>query len=227
MLKSLISRNLRFMQSRNFCSKRSKSNLDCDTQHLGNIASKYQRFRDEDSEVILDVLEERQKYARQLEEIESPDPFQGLNLERGRTGVFEIVDLVEALKRENADNIFVATVPDEYNYVDYICVVNGRSLKHMMAIAQFIRRVFKQKRTNDDIVPKLEGADSKDWLALDLGNIALHIFSKEAREKYDLESLWSVGTEYDPQTHTNDPYTEILESHSIFLKDLQPVDMKT
>ena len=30
-----------------------------------------------------------------------------------------------------------------------------------------------------------------------LGNIALHIFSKSAREKYDLEVLWTMGEEYD------------------------------
>ena len=39
-----------------------------------------------------------------------------------------------------------------------------------------------------------------DWVAMDLGNIALHLFTEETREKYDLESLWSVGSEFDTKT---------------------------
>ncbi|KAK5646757.1 hypothetical protein RI129_005221 [Pyrocoelia pectoralis] len=221
MFRLLRFKNLRFICNRNVSNK--NSNVS-DNQNLGNIASKYQVFRDEDSETILDVVEERQKYARQLEEIDIRDPFEGLNLKRGKTGVFEIEDLVNALKRENADSVFVATVSPQYNYVDYICVVNGRSHKHMIAIAQFIRRLFKQKRHTDDIIPKIEGESSNDWLAIDLGNIALHIFSKEARERYDLDSLWSVGPDYDKENQKKDPFTEILENHSFFLQDLQPAD---
>lgn len=73
------------------------------------------------------------------------------------------------LRRENSENIFVAKVPENIKYVDFICVVTGKSQKHMKAIAQFVRRVFKHKRHKSDIVPRLEGENSKDWMALDLG----------------------------------------------------------
>ncbi|KAF5305704.1 hypothetical protein FQA39_LY09193, partial [Lamprigera yunnana] len=162
-------------------------------------ASKYQVFRDEDSEVILDVIEERQKYNGTLEdnEFERRHIFHGLNLERGKTGVYDIQDLVSVLKCENANDIFVASVPPEINYVNHICIASARSHKHMSAVMQFVRKVYKQKRHKGDEIPKLEGKGSKDWLALDLGNIALHIFSREARILYDLDSLWSLGPEFD------------------------------
>lgn len=40
------------------------------------------------------------------------------------------------------------------------------------------------------------------------GNIVLHIFYGEAREYYDIESLWTLGPECDPkcQTSSIDPY---------------------
>lgn len=41
---------------------------------------------------------------------------------------------------------------------------------------------------------------SKDWRLIDLGNINLHIFLSEAREFYDIETLWSVGREFDDKT---------------------------
>lgn len=51
---------------------------------LGEMASKYTVFREEESETILDIHEERLKYAELLEEAEitQVDPFEGINLER-------------------------------------------------------------------------------------------------------------------------------------------------
>lgn len=54
-----------------------------DQTSLGDMGSKYQVFKDQDAEVILDVYEERLKYSSLLEEEEDHyvDPFEGLNLE--------------------------------------------------------------------------------------------------------------------------------------------------
>lgn len=50
---------------------------------LGGIGSKYQVFRDQDSEIILDVYEERLKYQEGIrEEIQQKDIFEDINLER-------------------------------------------------------------------------------------------------------------------------------------------------
>lgn len=90
-------------------------------------------------------------------------------------------------------------------------------------MAQFVRKMFKLKRRPGDVIPKIEGENSPDWLALDLGNIALHIFSSEARKLYDLESLWSLGCEFDPEFNKpNDALVELYEKNSIYLGDLTP-----
>ncbi len=89
----------------------------------------------------------------------------------GVTGVFEIEDLVDVLRRENAEDIFVCTVPKELKYVDYMCVVTGRSQRHRIALAQLVRKLFKIKRHSDDVLPKIEGEQSKTWMAIDLGSI--------------------------------------------------------
>lgn len=111
----------------------------------------------------------------------------------GKTGVFDIEDLVEVLKRDNAENIFVCTVPNHLKYVDYMVVITARSFRHMKAIAEFVRKMYKMKRGKKDLIPKIEGKNSEEWMALDLGNIALHIFSAKTRKQYDVEMLWSVG----------------------------------
>lgn len=43
----------------------------------------------------------------------------------GLAGVFEIEDLVDVLKKDNASDIFVCSVPKEIKYVDYMCICTG------------------------------------------------------------------------------------------------------
>lgn len=57
------------------------------------------------------------------------------------------------------------------------------------------------------------------------GNIALHIFSRSARSVYDLESLWSLGSQYDlAYNKPDDPTVTLLQQHSVYLGDLQPAE---
>lgn len=89
-MNSLISRRI-FVKCRNYISVLSQRTL-CDNKDnknkkndklddvLGAIASKYQVFRDEDSSTILDINEERFKYAQFIETHEELDTFAGINL---------------------------------------------------------------------------------------------------------------------------------------------------
>ncbi|XP_058837937.1 uncharacterized protein LOC131693809 [Topomyia yanbarensis] len=202
----------------------------------GAIANKYQVFRDVDATVILDVEEERQRDQQTSLNFDTEDfgkgaepssLFSEINLERGKTGVYDIDDLVTVLRMNNAENLFVCIVPSEIKYVDYICVVTGMSFRHMRGIAEFVRKIFKMKRTQRDVIPKIEGENSREWMALDLGNIALHIFSETAREQYDLESLWAVGAKYDRECNKpQEPLVELFERHSVYLNDLKPLKNK-
>lgn len=87
--------------------------------------------------------------------------------------MYEIEDLVELLQRENSKDIFVATVPEDIHYVQYICVVSARSKRHILALAEFIRKVYKKKCFKSDHIPRIEGKDSDEWVALDLGKFSV------------------------------------------------------
>lgn len=102
----------------------------------------------------------------------------------GKTGVYDIEDLVDLLRKENAIDLCVIRIPKEFSYVDYMCIITGSSFRHMSGIASFVRKVYKLKRNPKDHIPKIEGKECKNWMAMDLGNIALHIFSKQTREHY-------------------------------------------
>lgn len=211
------------------------------------VGSRYEKYTEENAPIILDVEEERERikqgYTTEIPQSSTGlDLFEGMNLNRklnskygllrfvikidfvigGVRGVFEIEDLVEVLRRDNVDDIFVCKVPEQLKYVDYLCVITGRSTRHMKAIIEFVLKLYKLKCSEKDRMPRVEGKSSSEWIALDLGNIALHVFSEEARVKYDLETLWSVGPEFDSEMNKpSDPLLEMFE-RSMFLSDLTP-----
>ncbi|EDV50155.1 uncharacterized protein LOC6545691 [Drosophila erecta] len=178
---------------------------------VAGVQDKYKIFRDEEATEIFDVEEARHQEQELPEQELEPDHYYGLNLKRGVRGVFDVEDLVELLRKENVDDIFVCYVPENLKYVDHLVVCSGRSYRHMLTTAEFVRRMFKIKRTKGDILPRIEGDKSRDWMAMDLGNIALHIFSPSAREEYDLESLWAIGSEFDRESQkAHNPYGDMF-----------------
>ncbi|XP_066263772.1 uncharacterized protein [Branchiostoma lanceolatum] len=115
-------------------------------------------------------------------------------------GVLSIDDLVEELRGENAKDICVIKVPLSLKYVDFLVIVSGSSTRHLKSMAQYIISLHKARKDAKDKFVTVEGADCDDWMAIDLGNIALHMMLPETREKYELEKLWTLGSEYDDQT---------------------------
>lgn len=183
-----------------------------------SVIDKYKVFKDDDQSVILDVDEERQlRESSSLFPKEEPlqptfDQFSGINLKRGETGVFDIVNLVDVLREENCQDLCVIRVPPDLKYVDFMVTVTGNSPRHMLATAEFVRKLYKKKRRQNDLLPRIEGKDSHEWIALDLGNIALHIFNSATRKHYDLETLWSVGYHYDDKANApEDPVLAMLD----------------
>lgn len=130
--------------------------------------------------------------------------------------MLDIEELVQVLRREHAHDIFVAKIPVEYRYAEHIVVVTGRSSRHLLGIADFVRQVYKYKVNGAGKIPSIEGGKSSEWVALDLGNIVLHIFSRHKRLEYDLESLWSVGAKYDHQANKQDePVIQTLTNYGV------------
>ena len=147
---------------------------------------------------------------------------------RGVTGVFDIEDLVDALRSEQLLDLMVIKVPAKASYCDFLVLATARSVRHLSSVIEFIRKLYKLKKHDSD--PQLSytiGEKLKsNWQVLDFGHIVLHVFLPGVREQYDLETLWSCGPEFDDKTvrPVYDPVTDILEKHVKFMEGLQPLE---
>jgi ribosome-associated protein len=74
---------------------------------------------------------------------------------------------------------------------DALVVISGRSDRQVRAIAEEVERLVDLAL---DVKPvHVEGWDSGEWIALDYGDVIVHVFDEVAREYYDLEHLWSAA----------------------------------
>ncbi|ELU10894.1 hypothetical protein CAPTEDRAFT_114022, partial [Capitella teleta] len=143
------------------------------------------------------------------------------NLLGGKTGAFDIEDLVTLLRHENAMDLCVIECPQESVYVNFMVIVTGKSTRHLKAMASTVQWMFKQRmRKGDRQHVKIEGAKTSDWMAMDLGNIALHLFLEETREMYDLETLWTVGPEHDEKCQEQNSEQEYIAENFFFESDV-------
>ena len=90
---------------------------------------------------------------------------------------------------KKAEDVIVMKLGEVSTISDYFMICTGTSHPHLGAIAEWIRR---KTREELDVRPlAIDGEKESDWVVIDFGSVMIHIFSREAREKYNLESLWA------------------------------------
>jgi ribosome-associated protein len=74
---------------------------------------------------------------------------------------------------------------------DALVVTSGRNDRQVRALAEEIERLVDLAL---DVKPiHVEGLTQGEWVALDYGDVIVHVFDETAREYYDLEHLWSAA----------------------------------
>jgi ribosome-associated protein len=79
---------------------------------------------------------------------------------------------------------------------DALVVASGRSDRQVRAIAEEVERLVEIAL---DLKPlRVEGFTGAEWIALDYGDVIVHVFDEAAREYYDLEHLWNAAPAFRP-----------------------------
>ncbi len=95
--------------------------------------------------------------------------------------------ICSCLEDKKAENITIINNPTDNVVAHYMILANGRSVKNIRAIAEYISLEIKHK-TNFRV--NIEGFTASKWVVIDVGPILVHIFHPEARQHYNIEELW-------------------------------------
>jgi ribosome-associated protein len=74
---------------------------------------------------------------------------------------------------------------------DALVVTSGRNDRQVRAIAEEVERLVEVALHVQPI--RVEGLLEAQWVALDYGDVIVHVFDETTREYYDLEHLWSAA----------------------------------
>jgi ribosome-associated protein len=76
----------------------------------------------------------------------------------------------------------------ENTVCDYFIICSGNSNTQVNAITGSIQKVVSKELK--DKPWHIEGQNNAEWVLMDYVNVVVHVFQKQIREFYDIESLW-------------------------------------
>lgn len=89
---------------------------------------------------------------------------------------------------KKADDIVLLDLRGISSFTDFFVICSGSSEPQIKAISSSVRQYARegagQKLFRED------GFPATQWIAVDFGEVIVHIFHDERRAFYDLESLW-------------------------------------
>ena len=95
--------------------------------------------------------------------------------------------IAEVLDSKKARDIKVVYVADKTVIAEYFVICSGNSSTQVKALAAEVESKLGLRGVDPYGV---EGRDNNSWLIVDYSHVIVHVFSREAREFYNLDKLY-------------------------------------
>ncbi len=100
-----------------------------------------------------------------------------------------ITAIIKAIDEVKGEDIQILDLREIENTVcDYFVICNGTSNTHVNAISGILQK--QVSKLTKEKPWHIEGESNAEWVLLDYVNVVVHVFQKQIREFYDIESLW-------------------------------------
>ncbi len=100
--------------------------------------------------------------------------------------------VVDALDDLRAADVVTIDVRGKTSITDLLVIASGTSDRHVRSLADHV--VERVKEAGERPLG-VEGEQGGDWVLVDLGTVIVHVMSREKRDFYNLEKLWSMDAE--------------------------------
>ena len=98
---------------------------------------------------------------------------------------------LDALDDMKAKDILPLDIRGISGFADWFIIATASSSRNAKAISNKIIETVKENKLQ---VLGVEGQEDSEWVLVDCGDVIVNVMQKEAREFYDLESLWGETT---------------------------------
>jgi ribosome-associated protein len=96
--------------------------------------------------------------------------------------------LAEFADSKKAEDVVVLDMRELVSYTDFLAICTARNERQAKAIVDEVRLQVKHEMA---LLPGgVDGAGEAGWVILDYLDCVLHVFTPEARDRFQLEDLW-------------------------------------
>ena len=88
---------------------------------------------------------------------------------------------------KKAENISILNVREVSSVADYFVICTGTSEPHLRSI---VDQISDKLREEHNLRPQAVDGARTNWIVLDFFDVIVHIMKTDARDSYDLDSLW-------------------------------------
>lgn len=100
-----------------------------------------------------------------------------------------IAEIIKGIEQIKGNEITILDLRDIENTVcEYFVICEGSSNTQVNAISGSVQKTVS--KSLKDKPWHVEGEGNAEWVLIDYVNVVVHIFQKQVREFYDIESLW-------------------------------------
>lgn len=96
--------------------------------------------------------------------------------------------IASILADHKAQDVTVLDVREIAGWTDFFVIATSTSITHMRGLSRFVDEQLDAEKIK--ALNRSVANNDETWLLQDIGDVVVHIMSKEARSFYELEKLW-------------------------------------
>jgi ribosome-associated protein len=102
------------------------------------------------------------------------------------------LEIAQLISDGKADEVVVIEVSAISSWTDYFVIATITSAVHSNGLYKTVKDYVRDNDMKIH-VPNRKIPDGSDWALIDIGEVVVHLMSKDARMFYELEKLWHSG----------------------------------
>ena len=144
-------------------------------------------------EACLAVLERSEEYLKTKDRVMDPESIEARDDLRKVVSSKKMenkelaLEAAKLLDQKKAENVLVIDVREKSSFADFLVVASAGSDRQAESLADNVEDRMAELGQNERLC---EGKKKTGWVLQDFGDIIVNIFTRDMRDKYDLERVW-------------------------------------